>query len=410
MNRSFVVACSVLFSLAPPSEAAVALPVPIGTAAVVRGVVRALLPDRPQAVGRVIGSGQPVYVGERVVTGDEGRLQILLRDGSVFTVGPRTSMVLDRYVYDENKGAGELSADVLKGVFRYISGRIAQANPKAVKLKLPAGTLGIEGTELLVRVAPDGRSDILLHSGRARLSTDAGSFEISRAGDVLSAEPGRVPRPAGPADAALKRTFDADLSPGAFAALTSPAAAAAAAAALGADSALGTTLDETGSLAQAGGVELYGMSLSDYLLPYAGGSVGAGAGTWDDLRNIPGGSASYNGTGVFTQATNGGFPCVGGGCTGTWSFTHTVDFAARTVTTSDSITTGFIADAAEGTFSFAALSGAAAYVDSSGAGGTYSFQFLNADGEPAKQLLGTVAYAAGGSTGSGVPVTATRSP
>ena len=80
------------------------------------------------------------------------------------------------------------------------------------------------------------------------------------------------------------------------------------------------------------------------------------------------------------------------------------------MTTSDSITTGFIADAAEGTFSFAALSGAAAYVDSSGAGGTYSFQFLNADGEPAKQLLGTVAYAAGGSTGSGVPVTATRSP
>ena len=98
----------------------------IGAAAAVHGLVQAAAPG---AVGRVISSGKPVYLNDHVTTDADGRLQVMLLDETIFTLGPNSDMVLDEFVYDPATSAGKVTARVAKGVFRFVTGKVARQAP-----------------------------------------------------------------------------------------------------------------------------------------------------------------------------------------------------------------------------------------------------------------------------------------
>jgi FecR protein len=135
----------------------------IGVAAAVRGAVRAVAPGAP--VGRVLSSGKPVYLNDHVTTGAGGGLQLLLRDQTTFTLGPNSDMVLDTFVYDPATGAGRVSARIVKGAFRFVTGKIARRDPANMKVALPVGTIGIRGTIVGGEVDGDRASVVLLGPG-----------------------------------------------------------------------------------------------------------------------------------------------------------------------------------------------------------------------------------------------------
>ncbi len=54
----------------------------IGIIAAVKGIVEIM--DQNQ-VGRIVGSGAPIFLGDIISTDDVGQLQILLRDETIFT-------------------------------------------------------------------------------------------------------------------------------------------------------------------------------------------------------------------------------------------------------------------------------------------------------------------------------------
>ena len=116
----------------------------IGAAGAVRGSVKAVAPN--VAVGRIIESGKPLFLNDHVTTDAEGRLQVMLLDETVFTLGPDADMTLDEFVYDPKTSAGKVSAEVSKGAFRFVTGKVARANPSNMKVKLAVGTIGIRGT------------------------------------------------------------------------------------------------------------------------------------------------------------------------------------------------------------------------------------------------------------------------
>ena len=165
-NRSAVLFFA-MFAAGGPASAATLPGVPpapsaltsIGIAAAVRGDVQASAPGT--AAGRVIGSGKPVYLNDHVTTGADGRLQILLLDETVFTIGPNSDMVLDEFVYDPKTNAGKVSAQIAKGVFRFVTGKVAQHRPADMKVALPVGTIGIRGTMVAGRVS-GGDADVFL--------------------------------------------------------------------------------------------------------------------------------------------------------------------------------------------------------------------------------------------------------
>ena len=68
------------------------------------------LTDKDLGAGRVIR----IDMGTRVITGSTGRLQIVLLDDTVFTIGPSSDMVIDEFVYDPDLTPRKIAVSVSK--------------------------------------------------------------------------------------------------------------------------------------------------------------------------------------------------------------------------------------------------------------------------------------------------------
>ena len=100
---------------------------------------------KPQADGSVAGTlsaGSSVHGGETVKTGSAGQANLRFHDSSNLSVGPSSSVRLDKFVYDPNKGSGTVAIEASKGAFRFVTG---SQNKGEVKVKTPYGTLGVRG-------------------------------------------------------------------------------------------------------------------------------------------------------------------------------------------------------------------------------------------------------------------------
>ncbi|MCP5396096.1 MAG: FecR domain-containing protein [Sphingomonadaceae bacterium] len=115
----------------------------IGIASAVSGDVR--MSNAKVTKPAKVAPKQRMAWGDRVSTAKKSQLQILLLDRSNFTIGAKTTLTIDRFVYDPAKSRS-VGASVAKGAFRFMSGR---RTPKAdAEVKTRAGTIGIRGTML----------------------------------------------------------------------------------------------------------------------------------------------------------------------------------------------------------------------------------------------------------------------
>jgi hypothetical protein len=64
----------------------------------------------------------------------------------VFTIGPNSSLTIDEFVYNPGGGQGRLTANIARGAFRFVSGKVAATGQDAMKITTPAATIGIRGT------------------------------------------------------------------------------------------------------------------------------------------------------------------------------------------------------------------------------------------------------------------------
>jgi hypothetical protein len=100
---------------------------------------------RPQAEGshgnRTLSGGASVYSQETVRTGDSGQADLQFRDNSSLSVGSKSSVRLDKFVYDPNKSSGAVAIQATRGTFRFVTG----SQGGSYQIKSPYGTLGIRG-------------------------------------------------------------------------------------------------------------------------------------------------------------------------------------------------------------------------------------------------------------------------
>lgn len=97
--------------------------------------------------------GTPVFVGDRVHTGPGSYVGITLRDDTLLTGGPESTLLITDFQFDVVTHDGNMLISFLKGVFSVVTGLIAKQAPQLVEFKTPAMTLGIRGTEFIVDVA-----------------------------------------------------------------------------------------------------------------------------------------------------------------------------------------------------------------------------------------------------------------
>jgi hypothetical protein len=121
---------------------------PIGTVKTSSGdakIVRAGSPAKATV-------GQPVHQNDVVLTGSNGSIGVTFTDNTMFSVGPDTEIVVDKYVFDPNANSASFTASMARGTLQFISGEIAKLSPDAVKVNIPTGSIAVRGTRFLVEV------------------------------------------------------------------------------------------------------------------------------------------------------------------------------------------------------------------------------------------------------------------
>ena len=96
--------------------------------------------------------GTPVYQSSVLNTRTQSSLGITLKDATVISLGPETEFAIDEYAYVPAKNKLKLSSRITKGSLNYVSGVIAKLQPDAVTVTTPSGTIGVRGTQFVVKV------------------------------------------------------------------------------------------------------------------------------------------------------------------------------------------------------------------------------------------------------------------
>jgi hypothetical protein len=137
--------CLWLAAMAPQvkaqSPAAGRVKVVVGTASIVR---------EGQATPAVVGA--LVQEADVLRTGGDGQLAIMLKDESRLSMGPNSEVTVATFIYAPSEGRMGLVLRMARGLFSYVSGRIAKLMPEAVRLETPTSIVGVRGTHALVKV------------------------------------------------------------------------------------------------------------------------------------------------------------------------------------------------------------------------------------------------------------------
>lgn len=107
--------------------------------------------------------GSEVLAGDRLVTGANGSVGLTTSDNTRLALGPNSHLVLDNYAYNQATQQGNIAVRFLKGSFAVITGLIAKLSPQNVKVSTPTATIGIRGTEFVVKVdlPPEIEAEVL---------------------------------------------------------------------------------------------------------------------------------------------------------------------------------------------------------------------------------------------------------
>src|SRR5262249_54935609 len=128
----------------------------IGVAVVVRNLVSQLEPE----VAR-ISKGDVVVRNEVVRTAADSDARLVFRDDTNLSLGPGSTLRLDRTVFDDPK-AGDIAIKLTLGAFRFVTGN---SNKEAYEIKTPIATMGVRGTTLDILVKKR-QNIIVLRAGK----------------------------------------------------------------------------------------------------------------------------------------------------------------------------------------------------------------------------------------------------
>ena len=164
-------------------------------------------PINGKSISRTAGTGQAIYLNDEIKTSATSKAQILLKDQSVFNIGPNSTMVIDKFVYDPQKSS--LNVAIQKGAFKFVSGKIANTSDEAMKVTLPNATIAVRGTGVAGIVEPNGSATVMLLHGTVDVTSMANNSTstLSKSGWGVQINPTGVVSPPAPLPADVTRNI-----------------------------------------------------------------------------------------------------------------------------------------------------------------------------------------------------------
>ena len=153
MNKIKIVIISIIISLSSMS---------LGFTSEAIGVVAAGVGDIYNQNNEKLATSSKIYFGDTIIVEALSNAQILLLDETAITVGEKSELTIDEFIYDPKTKVGKIVSNIKIGTVRMITGEISKKNPDNLEVNVPTGSIGARGTEFVVVTTSDQKSTILL--------------------------------------------------------------------------------------------------------------------------------------------------------------------------------------------------------------------------------------------------------
>ena len=96
---------------------------------------------------RLVEEGYKIIQNRTIETDEKGKAQMILIDGTAFTIGPNSRVILDKFVYNPETADGFLEMQAT-GLLRLVGGKVTKKN--AATINTSVATVGIRGGIVIV--------------------------------------------------------------------------------------------------------------------------------------------------------------------------------------------------------------------------------------------------------------------
>ncbi|RLA69582.1 MAG: hypothetical protein DRG09_05445 [Epsilonproteobacteria bacterium] len=134
-------------------------------------------------------NGMALKVKDEITTTSGSRVQVILKDQTVVTIGQNSTFVFDAYKFG-GKDDSEVKMHISRGFFRSVTGKIGKLAPERFKVKTVSATIGIRGTDFSALMS-DGKETIACYNGKLDVSIDGVMHKVN-AGMMLEFADGKA--------------------------------------------------------------------------------------------------------------------------------------------------------------------------------------------------------------------------
>ena len=111
------------------------------------GVIGFVTGDVFNQKGEKLNVGDSIFFGDTISASENAKSQLMFLDQTVMTIGAKTEITIDEFVYDPAESTGKILTTIKSGSVKILTGKISEINPANLEVKTPAGTIGTRGTE-----------------------------------------------------------------------------------------------------------------------------------------------------------------------------------------------------------------------------------------------------------------------
>ena len=126
------------------------------------GIVAVGIGDISNQNNEKLTTGSKIYFGDTIVVKAQSNAQILLLDETALTVGEKSEITIDEFIYDPQSKVGKIVSNIKIGTVKIITGEISKKNPDNLEVNVPTGSVGARGTEFVVVTESDEKSTVVL--------------------------------------------------------------------------------------------------------------------------------------------------------------------------------------------------------------------------------------------------------
>ena len=135
----------------------------------------------------MIEIGAQVVANEKIQTTATGSVQVLFIDKTTLNVGPNSTLVIDRFVYNPATTKGELALSLSKGVMRVVGG--VATHSEGATIRTPVAAIGLRGGIAIISHSGANGTRAILGFGRMSVTSLCGgsnchptTIDVSRPG------------------------------------------------------------------------------------------------------------------------------------------------------------------------------------------------------------------------------------